>query len=75
MLANGWHLNKFLVDGFPRSYDNVDGWNQEMGDKTTLGGVLWFDANEETLTKRILQRSLHSGRNDDNPETLLKRFA
>jgi adenylate kinase family enzyme len=27
------------------------------------------------MTKRILARSAHSGRNDDNIETLKKRFA
>ena len=37
---------KFLVDGFPRSRDNVDGWNEVMGDRVYLGAVLYFDADE-----------------------------
>ena len=37
--------NKFLIDGFPRSFDNVTGWNKQMGDKTQLEAVLWFDAD------------------------------
>lgn len=24
---------KFLVDGFPRNFDNVDGWNRVMGEE------------------------------------------
>ena len=23
----------FLIDGFPRNQDNLDGWQKEMGDK------------------------------------------
>ena len=30
--------------------------------------------DEDILTERILERSKTSGRNDDNPETLKKRF-
>ena len=46
-----------------------------MGERTTLGAVLWFDADEATMTERILKRAANSGRNDDNAETLKKRFA
>ena len=46
-----------------------------MGNRVTLGAVLWFDADEKTMTDRILERSASSGRNDDNIETLRKRFA
>lgn len=66
---------KYLIDGFPRSKDNVDGWNEVMGDRVELGAVLWFDAEEAIMTDRILKRSATSGRNDDNIETLKKRFA
>ena len=75
MENSGWSSKKYLIDGFPRSVDNVDGWNEVMGDRTHLGAVLWFDADEATMTDRILMRSAHSGRNDDNIETLKKRFA
>ena len=37
---------KFLIDGFPRSKDNVDGWNDVMGDRVELGAVLYFMADE-----------------------------
>ena len=46
-----------------------------MGERTNLGAVLWFDADEATMTDRILKRAANSGRNDDNLETLKKRFA
>ena len=75
MEKSGWETKKYLIDGFPRSEDNVTGWNEVMGTSTTLGAVLWFDADEATMTERIMKRSANSGRNDDNIETLRKRFA
>ena len=74
MKAAGWEQKKFLVDGFPRNQDNYDGWNRIMGEDVDVIYVLHFDCNEEELTKRIMARSASSGRTDDNPETLLKRF-
>ena len=67
--------NRFLIDGFPRSFDNVKGWNQQMGSKTLLEAVLWFDCDSEKLKERIMKRAETSGRNDDNLETLAKRLS
>ena len=39
--------NKFLIDGFPRNKDNLDGWEREMGDKVNLEFVLFFDCSQE----------------------------
>ena len=46
-----------------------------MGEVVEVPFTFWFDVNEEELEKRILERSKTSGRNDDNAETLRKRFA
>ena len=74
MKAAGWETKKFLVDGFPRNKDNYDGWQSIMSDQVEVVYVLHFDCDEEELTRRIVARSKDSGRDDDNPETLLKRF-
>lgn len=39
--------NKFLIDGFPRNKDNLDGWQKEMGDKTNVQFVLFFNCSQE----------------------------
>ena len=39
--------NNFLIDGFPRNQNNLDGWNKAMGDKSNLRFVLFFDCSEE----------------------------
>ncbi|XP_015600645.1 UMP-CMP kinase isoform X2 [Cephus cinctus] len=66
--------SKFLIDGFPRNQDNVEGWKKTMSDKATVKGVLFLDCNEQICTQRCLARGqAGSGRTDDNEECLRKR--
>ena len=37
----------FLIDGFPRNKDNVDGWEAAMNGKVHVLCVLFFDCNEQ----------------------------
>lgn len=64
--------NKFLIDGFPRNQDNLDGWIKQMQDKVNLKFVLVFDCTEAICVDRCLNRNI--GRTDDNVESLKKRF-
>jgi len=74
MVKNGWEKSKFLIDGFPRNQENVDGWNEVVGDKAYFHSLLYFDCSEETMEKRLLSRAVSSGRVDDNIESIKKRF-
>jgi adenylate kinase family enzyme/nucleoside diphosphate kinase len=65
---------KFLIDGFPRSMDNKDGWYSVVGDKAEVVFCLFYDCPEEELEKRLLKRGETSGRDDDNIESIKKRF-
>ena len=65
---------KVMVDGFPRNQENFEGWNKEMGEKAILEFVLFLECSQKTCTERILERSVTSGRSDDNLETLKRRF-
>ncbi|CAF0911236.1 unnamed protein product [Rotaria sordida] len=65
----------FLIDGFPRNKDNVDGWKQAMDGKANVQCVLFFDCDEKTCVARCLDRGgKGSGRTDDNEESLKKRI-
>ncbi|KAL3289417.1 hypothetical protein HHI36_022842 [Cryptolaemus montrouzieri] len=65
---------KFLIDGFPRSQNNLDGWNNTVAKRVKLLFVLYFDCPLETCTERCLARgAAGSGRSDDNVESLNKR--
>lgn len=64
----------FLVDGFPRNKDNLDGWTRQMGTKTDVKGVLFYECSEKLCVDRCMERGKQSGRSDDNEETLTKRI-
>lgn len=38
---------RFLIDGFPRNEDNLQGWNTVMEDKADVKFVLFFDCGNE----------------------------
>mmetsp|Transcript_17323 Transcript_17323/g.29867 ORF Transcript_17323/g.29867 Transcript_17323/m.29867 type:complete len:103 (-) Transcript_17323:577-885(-) len=67
-------ITKFLIDGFPRSEENVDVWEQQIDSKATVEFILFLDCPEDTMTGRLLERVKTSGRNDDNLEVIRKRF-
>ena len=64
----------FLVDGFPRNFDNLAGWINSMPEYAAVLGALVFDCPIEELEKRILDRGKTSGRSDDNLSSARKRF-
>lgn len=64
----------FLIDGFPRNKDNLDGWNKAMDGVATVRRVLFFDCREDVCVDRCLNRGKTSGRSDDNMESLKKRI-
>uniref|UniRef100_A0A8C4S464 UMP-CMP kinase n=1 Tax=Erpetoichthys calabaricus TaxID=27687 RepID=A0A8C4S464_ERPCA len=66
--------NKFLIDGFPRNEDNLQGWNTNMDGKAEVKFVLFFDCSNEVCINRCLERGKSSGRSDDNKESLEKRI-
>ncbi|KAL7985112.1 hypothetical protein Chor_003682 [Crotalus horridus] len=73
MAANS-QRNKFLIDGFPRNEDNLQGWNKTMDEKVDVSFVLFFDCDNEICINRCLERGKSSGRSDDNRESLEKRL-
>jgi adenylate kinase family enzyme len=64
----------FLLDGFPRSLDNLEAWYEIFGRETELPKMLYFECPYEVLVERILGRAKFSGRSDDNIESIKLRF-
>ncbi|XVF75618.1 hypothetical protein PTKIN_Ptkin13bG0201100 [Pterospermum kingtungense] len=62
--------DKFLIDGFPRNEENRAAF--EAVTKIEPEFVLFFNCPEEEMERRILFRN--QGREDDNIETIRKRF-
>lgn len=57
MAANA-QKNKFLIDGFPRNQDNLQGWNKTMDGKADVSFVLFFDCNNEVIKTFICSHGL-----------------
>lgn len=67
--------NKFLVDGFPRDIHNLECWEAQLNSIVDVSFLLFLDCPEEVMLERLLERGKTSGRNDDNIESIKKRFA
>jgi UMP-CMP kinase len=65
---------RFLIDGFPRNEDNLEGWEGAMKDSCIVDSILFLDCPEDECERRIIERAKTSGRSDDNLTTLKKRF-
>ena len=64
----------FLLDGFPRSLNNLEAWNDIYGRELDLPKMLYLECPYEILEQRILGRAKFTGRSDDNIENLRLRF-
>jgi adenylate kinase len=62
---------KYLIDGFPRNVEQVKHFCEVVG-KARM--TLFFDAPDEVLTERLMERGKDSGRTDDNAEAIAKRL-
>lgn len=70
----GWSDGKFIIDGFPRNQDNLDGWNRHMKDIVDLKFCLFLECEEQELLSRLLERGKYSDRTDDNINSINKRL-
>jgi UMP-CMP kinase len=67
--------DKFLVDGFPRDMQNLECWQKEMSSSIAeVVFLLFLDCPQEIMLARLLERGKTSGRNDDNEDSIKKRF-
>jgi len=71
--GEGWANGKgrFLIDGFPRKMDQALKFDEEV---CLSSVVIFFQTTEEVMLKRLLKRGETSGREDDNAESIKKRF-
>ena len=64
----------FLIDGFPRNKDNIDGWNDKMSQICEIKSIIFYKCQEKELIRRIKLRSQDSNREDDKDEIIKKRL-
>jgi len=71
--GDGWadRKGRFLIDGFPRKMDQAVKFDEEV---CPASQILFYTTTEEVMLKRLLKRGETSGREDDNAESIKKRF-
>jgi len=71
--GDGWAdgRGRFLVDGFPRKMDQAIKFDEDV---CFASLVLFYSTTEEVMLSRLLERGKTSGREDDNAESIKKRF-
>ncbi|KAH8432585.1 uridylate kinase ura6 [Aspergillus melleus] len=62
---------RFLIDGFPRKLDQAVFFEDTVCPSEM---TLFLDCPEEVMESRLLKRGETSGRDDDNAESIRKRF-
>jgi UMP-CMP kinase len=62
---------RFLIDGFPRKLDQAVFFEETVCPSEL---VLFLDCPESVMETRLLKRGETSGRDDDNAESIRKRF-
>jgi adenylate kinase len=64
----------FLLDGYPRTLQQVDALDEMMGElDQRLDAVVVLTADRDELVKRLLQRAHVEGRADDTEEVIRRR--
>ncbi|KAK0228282.1 UMP-CMP kinase [Armillaria fumosa] len=73
MSGDGWGEGKgrFLIDGFPRKMDQAIKFEEDV---CVASLVLYFSTTEAVMLERLIERGKTSGREDDNEESIKKRF-
>lgn len=71
--APGWESSHggFLIDGFPRKMDQALKFDEAVCQSSF---VLFISTTEAVMLERLLERGKTSGRDDDNRESITKRF-
>jgi len=69
----GWAegQGRFLIDGFPRKMDQALKFEEDV---CVSSLTLFFTTTEQVMLNRLLERGKTSGREDDNVESIKKRF-
>lgn len=70
----GFERGRFLIDGFPRNFENLRRWHMSTHPDVVIPFIVVLECGEACMTKRLLERGKTSGRVDDNIEVIRKRF-
>jgi len=65
---------RFVVDGYPRSEEQLRGFQAELSSKVQLLCCISLEVNRDEMRQRLLARAKSSGRVDDEEAVIEKRL-
>ncbi|MDR0828506.1 MAG: adenylate kinase, partial [Prevotellaceae bacterium] len=67
--------NGIILDGFPRTIEQAKALNEMLQERNAkVDALIDIEVEEQALFDRLVLRGATSGRADDTPETIKKRF-
>jgi adenylate kinase len=75
-LQNPDCANGFLLDGYPRTADQVDELDDILNETNgSLDAVIQLTADTDEVVRRLAKRAIEQGRSDDSEDVIRKRMA
>ena len=75
-LQNPDCANGFLLDGYPRTADQVDELDSILDEtNSSLDAVIQLTADTDEVVKRLAKRAIEQGRSDDTEDVIRNRMA
>jgi adenylate kinase len=75
-LQNPDCVNGFLLDGYPRTADQVDELDTILKEtNSSLDAVVQLTADTDEVVKRLAKRAIEQGRSDDTEDVIRNRLA
>ena len=75
-LGNSDCANGFLLDGYPRTSDQVDQLDHILSEtKTSLDAVIQLTADTDEVVRRLAKRAIEQGRSDDTEDVIRNRLS
>jgi adenylate kinase len=75
-LKNADCANGFLLDGYPRTSDQVDELDDILSETNgSLDAVIQLTADTEEVVRRLAKRAIEQGRSDDTEDVIRNRMA
>ena len=73
MAENKWEKCKFLIDGFPKTQESIEVYEELLIPKTNIAGIIWFKLDNKKLNAKILQEFLNRNNNDIRKQELFRK--
>lgn len=68
-------LDRFLLDGFPRTIHQAEALDTFLGSRNQdVTAAILLVADKEEILRRLMARARAQGRSDDSPETVVQRL-